>query len=149
MITLSRITVLTLFVVGVFASHPRLKRASGVTTNATTANEKTFDYIVVGGGLTGITVAARLAKNPSVTVLVVEVGADDRKDPRVYDMYHYGEAFNTELTWAWPSDEGRSILGLVSYLLCTRFFLMSFFFSEERHWGVVVSLFFPDLRFAR
>ncbi len=101
--------------------------ASGVTTNPTTANGQTFDYIVVGGGLTGITVAARLAENPTVTVLVVEVGADNRKDPRVYDIYRYGEAFNTELTWSWPADQGRSILGLVSYLLGIHFFLSSFF----------------------
>jgi hypothetical protein len=125
MVVLPRITALALLVAGVVASPSLLKRASGVTTNPATANGQTFDYIVVGGGLTGITVAARLAEDPTVTVLVVEVGADNRQDPRVYDIYEYGQAFNTELTWSWPADQGRSILGLVGYLLCTQFFLSS------------------------
>jgi hypothetical protein len=116
MVVLPRITALALLVAGV-ASPSLVNRASGVTTDPATANGQTFDYIVVGGGLTGITVAARLAEDPTVTVLVVEVGADNRQDPRVYDIYRYGEAFNSELTWSWPADQGRSILGLVSYIL--------------------------------
>ncbi|KAF8154930.1 hypothetical protein B0H34DRAFT_783908 [Crassisporium funariophilum] len=87
------------------------KRLSGVTTSASAANGQTFDYIVIGAGLTGTTVAARLAEDPTVTVLLVEAGADNRNDPRVYDIYRYGEAFNSELTWSWPADQGKSILG--------------------------------------
>jgi hypothetical protein len=86
-------------------------RASGVTTSAATANGQTFDYIVVGGGLTGTTVAARLAEDPTVTVLMIEVGSDNRNDSRVFDIYEYGQAFGTELTWSWPADQGKSILG--------------------------------------
>lgn len=33
-----------------------------------------FDFIVVGGGTTGCTVAGRLAENPKVSVLVIEAG---------------------------------------------------------------------------
>ncbi|KAF8154931.1 hypothetical protein B0H34DRAFT_753101 [Crassisporium funariophilum] len=86
-------------------------RASGVTTSVSAVNGQTFDYIVVGAGLAGTTVAARLAENGGVTVLLIEAGADNRNDPRVYDIYRYGEAFNSELTWSWPTTEGRSILG--------------------------------------
>ncbi len=67
-------------------------------------------------GLTGMTVAARLAEDPTVTVLVIEVGADNRADSRVYDIYEYGQAFGTELTWSWPADQGRSILGYVQFV---------------------------------
>jgi 2-polyprenyl-6-methoxyphenol hydroxylase-like FAD-dependent oxidoreductase len=35
---------------------------------------KTFDFIVVGGGTAGNVVAARLAENPDVSVLVIEAG---------------------------------------------------------------------------
>lgn len=90
---------------------------------------KTFDYIVVctlyhlglgvfanldcqvGAGLTGTTVAARLAENPNITVLLIEAGNDDRTNPEVYNLYKYGEAFNTALDWAWPADSGKTIHG--------------------------------------
>lgn len=34
----------------------------------------TFDYVVVGGGTAGLTVATRLAEDPTVSVAVVEAG---------------------------------------------------------------------------
>ena len=34
----------------------------------------TFDYVVVGGGTAGLTIARRLAANTSVTVAVIEAG---------------------------------------------------------------------------
>ena len=81
------------------------KRASGVTTDPSTANGHTFDYIVVGGGLTGTTVAARLAENSSVTVLMIEAGADERQNPDVYDIYNYGTFFGSNRNWAWPTEK--------------------------------------------
>lgn len=36
--------------------------------------DTTFDYIVVGGGTGGLTIAKRLAEDPSVTVAVIEAG---------------------------------------------------------------------------
>lgn len=93
----------------VLASPSIQKR--GVTTSAGAVNGQTYDYIVVGGGLAGITVAARLAENPGVTVLVIEAGGDDRNDGRVYDIFRYGEAFGSELMWSWGTDHGRGIIG--------------------------------------
>ena len=34
----------------------------------------TYDYVIIGGGTAGLTVARRLAANPSVTVAVAEAG---------------------------------------------------------------------------
>ena len=34
----------------------------------------TFDYVVVGGGTGGLTIATRLAEDPSVSVAVIEAG---------------------------------------------------------------------------
>lgn len=34
----------------------------------------TFDYVIVGGGTAGLTVATRLAEDPSISVAVIEAG---------------------------------------------------------------------------
>ena len=38
------------------------------------AKNATFDYVVVGGGNAGLTLANRLSENPSVRVAVIEAG---------------------------------------------------------------------------
>jgi len=80
--------------------------AAGITTDGTLAANQTFDYIVVGCGLTGLTVAARLAENSNISILCVEAGADNKNDPRVYDIYRYKDAFYTELDWSWTTEKG-------------------------------------------
>lgn len=42
-----------------------------------------FDFIVVGGGLSGLVVATRLTEDENVRVLVLEAGADKSEDLRV------------------------------------------------------------------
>lgn len=107
---LGRVTLL-LFPLLTFASTAPNLRKRALTTSANDVDGRTYDYIVVGGGLAGLTVAGRLAENPAVTVLVVEAGRDDRTDGRVHDMYRYGEAFGTDLMWGWGTDQGRGIIG--------------------------------------
>jgi choline dehydrogenase len=85
-------------------------RVSGVTANAGDAAYQTYDYVIVGGGLTGLTVAGRLSEDPNITVLVIETGADNRKDPRVYDIYQYTKAFGTELDWQLPTDHNKKMI---------------------------------------
>ncbi|KAJ8094422.1 hypothetical protein PM082_010856 [Marasmius tenuissimus] len=50
---------------------------SATELDASQFSQKTFDYLVVGGGTTGLTVAAKLSENESVVVGVIEAG--DRK----------------------------------------------------------------------
>jgi choline dehydrogenase len=74
-----------------------------VTANGDDLNGKTYDYIVVGGGLAGLTVAARLSEDPDVTVAVIEAGQD------IYGPHQsrfltpsavlYDSFLNTEYDW--------------------------------------------------
>lgn len=42
-----------------------------------------FDFVVVGGGSSGLVVASRLTENPNIRVLVLEAGKNQLGDPRI------------------------------------------------------------------
>lgn len=81
----------------------------GVTSLTDGIDGATFDYIVIGGGLAGLTLASRLSEDPSVTVLVVEAGNDDRNNPMVFDIYNSGEAAGGPFDWQYPAESGHII----------------------------------------
>ena len=51
--------------------------------NPTSFAATVFDYIIVGGGTAGLTLAARLTETPNITVGVLEAGLDRTSDPKV------------------------------------------------------------------
>lgn len=58
--------------------------------------EKKVDYIIAGGGLTGLTVAAKLTENPKINVLVIEKGFYESNDgPIIEDLNAYGDIFGS------------------------------------------------------
>ncbi|OOQ88750.1 Glucose oxidase [Penicillium brasilianum] len=59
---------------------------------------KTVDYIVAGGGLTGLTVAAKLSENPKINVLVIEKGFYESNDgPIIENPNDYGHIFGSSV----------------------------------------------------
>ncbi|KAJ7511291.1 alcohol oxidase [Mycena galericulata] len=64
----------------------------------------TYDYIVVGGGTAGLTVASRLSENENVTVAVLEAGFNAEDLPEVFVPGLSGSGISsTTLDWAYPS----------------------------------------------
>ncbi|WWC72758.1 uncharacterized protein I206_106722 [Kwoniella pini CBS 10737] len=47
-----------------------------ITDDATTVNGKSFDFVIAGGGVAGLALAARLSEWSNVTVLCIEAGGD-------------------------------------------------------------------------
>ncbi|KAI9776437.1 MAG: hypothetical protein M1816_005319 [Peltula sp. TS41687] len=58
-----------------------------------------FDYLVVGGGTAGLVVAARLSKDPRITVGVLEAGPAAFDEPLINVPGRFGESLNTKYDW--------------------------------------------------
>lgn len=58
-----------------------------------------FDFIIIGGGTSGLVVAARLSENPDVQVLVLEAGDSYLNDPRVNMPAAWPALLETDADW--------------------------------------------------
>lgn len=72
------------------------------------------DYIIIGGGTSGLVVANRLSEDPAVQVLVLEAGDDLTADPRVNVPAFWTSLIGSDATWQYqtvpqPGLGGRSI----------------------------------------
>lgn len=74
-----------------------------------------FDYIIVGGGLSGCVVAARLHQtHPSLSIALLEAGPDKSHDPVILSPILYPTLHGTPLQYSYqstsqPQIEGRSV----------------------------------------
>ncbi len=76
----------------------------------------TYDFLVVGGGTAGLTVAARLTENPSITVGVIEAGLAQFDNPLVNIPGFSGAPFGTAIDWNFTSIPQVELNGnLISY----------------------------------
>ncbi|KUJ14082.1 alcohol oxidase [Mollisia scopiformis] len=72
-------------------------------TLLTSCQALTYDYIIVGGGTSGLVIANRLSELSNVTVAVIEAGDSVLNNPNVTDVGGYGLAFGTDIDWAYQS----------------------------------------------
>lgn len=61
------------------------------------------DYIIIGGGTSGLVVANRLSENPNAQVLVLEAGKDLTADPRVNVPAFWTALLGSEADWQYQS----------------------------------------------
>ncbi|KAI2786833.1 hypothetical protein POX_g09228 [Penicillium oxalicum] len=67
------------------------------------ANSPKYDFVIVGGGTSGLVVANRLSENKDITVAVIEAGDSVYNNPNVTNVSGYGRAFGTHIDWAYPT----------------------------------------------
>ena len=79
------------------------------------SSKEGFDYIVVGGGLSGTVVAARLHEaHPELSFALLEAGPDDSYNPAVLSPVLYPTLHGTPLQYSYQTTkqlqlEGRQI----------------------------------------
>nr|WNH24682.1 SPgalA-Snooptag-GoxA [synthetic construct] len=91
-------------------SLPHYIRSNGIEASLLTdpkdVSGRTVDYIIAGGGLTGLTTAARLTENPNISVLVIESGSyESDRGPIIEDLNAYGDIFGSSVDHAYETVE--------------------------------------------
>lgn len=91
-------------------THTRHASATTITNSTQLATSGIYDYIIVGAGLTGITVGNKLS-GAGYSVLIIDAGPDARWNPAVYNAEDRGN-LNGYCNWKYPAydDEGK-VLG--------------------------------------
>ncbi|KAL3470875.1 hypothetical protein BJX99DRAFT_267177 [Aspergillus californicus] len=59
----------------------------------------TYDYVIVGAGVSGLTVANRLSENPKYSILVIEAGGFDQDEDYILIPGLAGNAIGTKYDW--------------------------------------------------
>lgn len=86
-------------------NHPHRDLAKRSTTaDPSGIKGLSYDYIIVGGGVAGLTLAARLSDTANQTVLVIEAGGDgsdvvlNQQIPGMCRLYELSDAQDTPIT---------------------------------------------------
>lgn len=85
-----------------------------MSTDTPDINEN-YDFVIVGGGTSGLTVANRLSENASFRILVLEAGHNHLEDPRVQIPALCMQAAGSDLDWQFVTTPQVGPLCYTSY----------------------------------
>ena len=76
------------------------------TSQLSTSEVDSYDYLVVGGGTAGCVMASRLAEYlPNKRILLIEAGPSDYMDNRVIDLKNWLNLLGGELDYDYGTTE--------------------------------------------
>ena len=68
-----------------------------------------YDFVIVGGGTSGLVVATRLSEDPHVQVLVLEAGENNLTNPNIFVPALWPSLLGSSLDWSFASKPQVSI----------------------------------------
>lgn len=66
-----------------------------------------YDFVIVGGGTSGLVVANRLSEMGDVTVAVIEAGDSVLNNRNVTSIAGYGLSFGSSIDWAYQTEDQK------------------------------------------
>ncbi|KAI1360901.1 glucose-methanol-choline oxidoreductase-like protein [Xylaria arbuscula] len=76
--------------------------------------DSSADFVIVGGGLSGLVLAARLTEDPNITVTVLEAGNDHTSDPRIRTPALWLSVLGSkEFDWSYQSTPQNGLNGKI------------------------------------
>lgn len=83
-------------------------------TNPAQVGNKTYDYVVVGGGTAGSVIAGRLAENANSKILVIEAGiSNEGVTNSIVPFFAFNASPNTYITWNYTTTPQVSMFNRV------------------------------------
>ncbi|KAF4200210.1 hypothetical protein CNMCM8927_003789 [Aspergillus lentulus] len=85
------------------ANEPTLCLCGAEATKQRSSSPQ-YDFVIVGGGTSGLVIANRLSEMENVTVAVIEAGESVLHNLNVSDVMGYSTAFGTAIDWAYQTE---------------------------------------------